>query len=333
VVAGVVGAVILVTLYGRRKFLQLEVVDGYGEVQLVPRITTPSATRRRSHPAALLVKKELRLHLLAVAVAALYSGGWIAMRLARFDLQIAGQSFEVITGMYSAFIAVLVGATASAEERAMGMTASQTLQPYAFWRQWTVKVTVTVAVAIVLGPVLAAALEAGFPLIGDSGNAYMAPSRLNLPRIWLRFFGASSAVLAILSLHVSTLSSGALRALMLTLPYCFVLGSLYTSLSYQTYELLDGWLRDPTLEGPFWWQVTRLRGFPRTAISWSMSIERWLGPLALVGLLATALTFGFRNHRSAEHSRVATRQLLSMVLYTVAAGILVTVVLWYLATN
>ena len=326
-VAGIVGAVILTTFVGRRQFLHLEVVEGYErafrlKAEATERRTRAEATvRRRSHPAVLLVKKELRLYPLALAVAGLYAVLWIAMRLARLDAQIAGQSFQTVAGFYCAFVAMLVGATASAEERALGVTASQTLQPYAFWKQWSIKVVVAVVVAIVLGPALTATMEAAFPLIGDTGRVPF--SRLELPRLWIYSDDSlsSPAILVLLSLHISSLCTGTLRALLLTLPYWSTLLWVYTATVQASWRVVARLSPDSIFFQPN--TRRRLPTFEATDVVWSLRVGDWMLILTLVVLTAMPLMFGYQNHRSSEPARAAVRQLVWMVVAAFAGACLV----------
>ena len=159
----------------------------------------------------MLVRKEVRFYLLPFAVTFLYALGWVAMRLSRTDMHIAGQSFEALSQLYGLFIAVLVGAVSS-EERALGTAEWQILQPYAFWKQWLVKATTVTVLALMLGLAVPILLEAVFPLIRDSGS-------------WVRFlsYGFSRGPLALrgplaivsialVSFYVSTLCGRTPRA-------------------------------------------------------------------------------------------------------------------------
>jgi hypothetical protein len=239
-------------------------------------------------------------------------------------------------------VAILVGATASADERALGVTSSQALQPYAFWKQWAVKSAVTVAVALAAGPLLASFLEAVFPLIGDSGP-WVGP-RLRLAGLASAFIldrtvavgsGLAITALALVALHVSTLSASGLRALLFALPLCLGLSSFY-GLAYATTFRLETTLFLPNATGPVWW-----RGLPtvqRSDFAWSQSAAEWTGIVMLAGLLATVIALGMRNHRSAEQSRrLAWRQVLGLAVYAIVAGALVravpSVVLWYMLTH
>ena len=319
---GVVVSAVIATAIGWHQFLRLEAIDGFVATGRGRRIRSLQLPRSRRPRLMLLAMKELRLQGLAIAIAALYAGGWIALRLARADLQVAGQSFEVLSALYCAFIAVLVGAAASADERALGVIPSQVVQPYATWKQWLVKAAVTVGVAIALGPGLATVLEAGFSLIADGGRVQIAP--LRLAGFWINTFGVSTAVLASIALHISSLSTTGVRALMWALPYSLSLVWLYTRGWAIGYRAVSGVLTDP-MGSLGWWRA--LPTAQPADFAWTVTVNQSLGGLLLVGLVVTALTSGLRNHRSAPGGGLfAAKQMLGMATYAAVAGVLMATV-------
>jgi hypothetical protein len=337
--AGLIAIGIVAAVNGRALFVRLEALDAPRDIAplAVKRSTRTAADAaeshvsvpyrpRRHHPLVMLAHKEVRLHLLAFAVAALYTVGWIAMRLTRTDAFIAGQSFQSISELYGVFIAMLVGAVATAEERALGTTEWQTLQPWAYWKQWTVKITVVVAVAMTLGLALPIALEAAFPLIGDSGDA-------GLTGLYLLIYyygygsGAPLAVpfVAFLGLYVSTLCSSGLRALLLTLP-SFALAALYSNVVYAVNRIEHTMIIDrygPGALGPkgVWWQ--RLSTATSADFRTAFAVDQWISTIALGGFVVLILMFALRNSRSAERGAIVARRQLPVVLaYVVLAGVL-----------
>ena len=338
--AGVLVVTAVAVAHGRALFMRVEALDGGRDV--VPRALTPAAgaaagPSRRRHPVALLLVKEVRLHGLAYAIALLYAVGWIALSLAGTDAYVAGQSFIAITQFYGVFIAMLIGAVASAEERAMGTFEWQVLLPQAVWKQWTVKLLSVAALTVVLGLVVPIVLEAAFPLIRDSGAAGLR--RLGLP------FGVGRGpqpilLVAIVSFYVSTLCVGGLRALVVTLPLAFGLAALYTNLIYATsrleYDLLYGMYGESARRLPLWWQ--QLSTATGDDLMIRGVVARWLPPLLFSGFILLLLAWSLRNSRSAERGGVkATRQLPWIVAYVALAGVLVygapSLLGWWLLTH
>jgi hypothetical protein len=276
------------------------------------------ALPRRRHPVVALVQKEIRLHTLAVVVASLYALSWIAMRLTRMDAYIAGQSFEGISAAYGLFIAMMVGALACAEERALGTSDWQVLQPWAHWKQWTVKAATVVVIALTLGLAVPILLEEMFPLIGDAGHAGLR----SLGRL-LGYYGYASGFplaipfVALVSIYISTLCIGGLRALLLTMPLSFGLATIYLRLLYLTYNIEQRMLS--AVYGanpyPFMWRLRTVTPEDTRLVSLA---ENWFATFALVGFLVLTLGFTLRNSRSAERGTVIARRQLPWVLTYVA---------------
>jgi len=323
---GLLAVSLVAVVMGRSMFIGLEALD-------TPRAITPSTPRtssrvateirsRRRHPVVLLVRKEARLHLLGLVVAVLYALVWIAMRLTRMDAFIAGQSFQAISELYGVFVAMLVGAVAGAEERAFGTTEWQILQPWAYWKQWAVKVAMVVVVAMTLGLVIPIALEAGFPLVTDTGHVGLRTLN-NL----FYYFGYASLLplaipfIALFSLYISTLCTGGLRALLLTLPLSFTLASLYRGLLFATYRIQEGLLVD--LYGKPYPYLWRLPTATRDDFSMINMVQVWSATLVFACFVSLALVFAFRNSRTAERgTTIARRQLPLVATYVALAAVI-----------
>ena len=340
----VVSAAALVS--GRAMFLRLEAPGAPREVAVGSRRSErsvpafPAAIRHR-HPIVPLARKELRLQSLAFVVAGLYAVAWTALSLGGVDAHIAGQSFQDMAGMYGCFIAMLTGALAGAEERALGTREWQTLQPYAVWKQWAITIGMAILVAFLLGTGLATIMEWGFPMIRDSGSGRI-PLITYLPGI-SRAGVAATAAIVLTSLYVASLSTGGLRAFLATIPFSLALAWLYVTVwisgnnvTYNTViPMLNTLFDGVDLRSSRWWQ--NLPTVTASDMRWFNTASNWMAISAVAGFLAMTVVLGYRNHRSAEHgSAVALRQLTWLAAFVVLGGAaaagLPTVLLWILVS-
>jgi hypothetical protein len=163
---------------------------------------------RTHHPLWLLVNKELRLQQLTFVVTALYVAGWIALfALGRLVPELSGRGpLAGISLLYGGLLALLIGSLASAEERQLGTLESQVLLPMPSWKQWLVKTTVALGLAMVLAVAL--------PVLGSLGEIGFN-----------RWHATIIIGFTIGSLYVSSLSTSGLRALLVSVPTIF--GALY----------------------------------------------------------------------------------------------------------
>jgi hypothetical protein len=263
------------------------------------------------------------------------------MSLGGLDLYIAGQSFASLAALYTWLLAMLIGASASAEERALGTREWQMLQPYPFWKQWLIKVVTIGALALTLGNGLAAVMESAFPLIRDSGSAW--PISMPGPRLGGLFLpgGLSSAgtvvvLIAAVSLYASSISSGGLRALLVALPFSIVLRSLYAYALFGAYRL-EGMVLDSVYGAssmPFWRQLPTASA---ADFRWANLAYEWTGAIALIGFLALTLGLASRNHRSAEHGTARAGQMAWIAVYALVSGMFAhagpAVLRWFLLTH
>jgi hypothetical protein len=351
-IVGVGAVVVVAAVHARWLFVGLEALDvprelthpammparvDSGAVRLQTRVQPRGAVGRR--PLALLLQKEIRLHALAFAVAVLYALGWFVLWLTRADSYIAGQSFMAITGLYGVFIAILVGATASAEERGFGTAEWHILQPYAFWKQWLAKLFTLGALALVLGLVVPILLETVFPLIRDSGAVG--------PRVYLPFLAglvsrppAAMLMVALVGFYGSTLSVGALRALLTTLPLASVLLGLYSSLAFATYRfeimVLQGLYGAPRRGQPWWWKNLATASWDDVIRAYRVS--QWMSAAIIAAFVVLLLRLAFHNSRSAERGMtMARRQVPWIVAYVATAAIMArgapALLEWWLLTH
>ena len=197
---------------GWRQFMALEALDGRGTDLAWPRWLRSSMALdeeavvrplRRSSPLLLLVRKELRLQQMSIAVALVNVLIWLAALGLTRDSPDSDGVLAVVAVLYGALIAVVIGALASAEERHLGTLAWQTLLPVAAWRQFAVKAAVTMALSLMLAFVLPVLLARG-----------------SLGFHWLN--ASMVLLLTIGSLFISSFSTSGLTALAVSAPALFV---------------------------------------------------------------------------------------------------------------
>jgi ABC-type transport system involved in multi-copper enzyme maturation permease subunit len=195
-------------------FARLQVFEaGEKALDLAPRTVTTSRVLVRRNPTWLLVKKELRLQQLAFAVAAIYVVAFVAIAVAGPG---AIPKTMVVSQFYAPLLTLLIGATASAEERHLRTLDAQLLLPMELWRQWLIKVAVVLVLTVLLALVLPGVLMLTFTT-QQFGLSLI--QTLFFPRAILMLLLALSA----LSLYVSTLCSNGLWALMVSVPSGFAL--------------------------------------------------------------------------------------------------------------
>lgn len=203
-----VGLAATAAVLGWRTFMRLEAIDGRdSDLRLPYTRRTATPVPRDRHAVWVLLKKELGLQQLSLAVAGFYSAAWLALAITRqiasADTGSAAEDLTVaLTILYSGMLALLIGALASAEERQLGTLDWQMLLPMAAWKQWALKVGMTVGLSMLLGVGLPALL------VSMSGDAVKIPSEYPL----------GTLLLTVGSLYVSSLSSNGLRAFVVSLP-------------------------------------------------------------------------------------------------------------------
>jgi hypothetical protein len=295
-----------------RMFTRLEAIEGPGQDMRLPHwLTGRSADRTaarqltRHHPVWLLVKKELRLQQLPLALTALYVLQWFftITTLASVSDPSYGYLFSVLTMLHVGLLPILIGSFASAGERQIDTLQSQLLLPMAAWKQWAVKVGVVFASSMVLGLGLPRVLLPVTQSAGVTAGVNAIP-----------FTESQAATLAVLllasgSLYISSLCRSGLWALIMSLPT--VVGSaLFLQLSFQ-------WLANPAYAA-----VRSLTGQPLPRFSgFYVYPPQALSYLLIAGVIAIALRFAFINHRSAD--RPAKRVWVQAIVMAafVAAGI------------
>lgn len=214
---GTLGVCVVAAVAGWRLFMRLEAIDGRD-----PDVRLPDVLRRRTraivaasadpararHPVWLLVKKELHLQQMTFAVGGVWLLIWITVSaFTRIVPGFVGFPLSVVSLLYGALLALLIGSLASAEERQIGTLEWQLLLPMAAWKQWLVKVGTTLGLAGLLSFGLPVALAAGDVGV-NAGHA------------------GAIIILTTVSLYVSSLSRSGLRALMVSAPVMLALSAL-----------------------------------------------------------------------------------------------------------
>lgn len=206
VAAGTMGLSAIAAVMCPVTFMRLEATDGGGVHLRWPTASAGTLEARRRHPIWLLIKKELGLQQLALALALLYIVIWFAVGAMTRTVSAPADPrdldlFRGVTLMYGAMLALLIGALASAEERQLGTADWQALLPMSSARQWQIKAAVAIALAMLLSVGLPAFLLSISGLEIGVGPWYVA----------------EIVMLNVCALYVSSLCSNAVRALVLSL--------------------------------------------------------------------------------------------------------------------
>jgi hypothetical protein len=234
------------------------------------------ATRRPRRRLAALAGKELRLHELAFALAVLYTVGYAAI-VTLMNREQAVPALNIVTFLYGPLVALLAAASASAEERRLGVLEAQLLTPVSARVQWAVKAGTVAMLSALLAIALPYALSVIFRLAHDRDTMQaLSPAAIGLS------MGTG--------LYISSISQSFLRVIIAT-PVA-VLGSLAAA----------GLMARPSRM--FAWDALAPL-FPAVTMSWSSRITIKLAVVLAAVAAATilALVFAARNHRTLDRPR------------------------------
>lgn len=226
---------------------------------------------------------------------------------------------------------MLIGALASAEERGLGTLHWQMLQPYAAWKQWTIKV----ATALTLTALLGVALPALSVIDADIVDRFWLGLRVDggtlafLLDNWRRWlYLIALFTLTVTGLFSSTFTRNSLHALLTTGVFssigAVIFRSAFAAGSYAVWSGLalnkfysDLALRRQYVEANFsTWGIDDYMLTTR--------ITLLVVAIAIAGFLLLLLLMGLTNHRSAEPPRTAVaRQVTILIAYGVLASLLV----------
>lgn len=286
---GVLGVCAVGAVLGWRTFMRLEAIEGRGQDLHLPqwpsRTLSAASHLTKRHPMWLLVKKELRLQQMAVAISGLYLVAWagvVSLRHLVPDLQL--DAFSVLTIFYGGLISMLIGSLACAEERQMGTLEWQSLLPMATSKQWAVKVGVVLSLALVLA--------LGLPML-LAGVEQLLPPGLRLEPLGPLMLAV--VVLTTGGLYVSSLCGSGLWALLMSLPamlavivFVRVVTEPLGAAAFTTVLHLS--------------RVESWRLVAVLAVQRSTTIA--VGVLLTAGLLAVVLRFARANQRSGDRAPV-----------------------------
>ena len=273
------------------------------------------------------VRNELRLQQLTLVVSALFVLlGAIIVLLQRAETRYTGPGVGALAALHGIFIAIIAGSRASAEERHIGILATQALQPKAAWKTWTVKVTVTLGLALALSvalPWLFRLVDADAVVVrvGSWYEIHPAVSWFGLERAYF----AGVVLTTIAALYVSSLSSNSLWALLA----CFPTGVACVAFAGTVLTPVERWvagtymdavrglitpaMRVASYQDPRWQLIRAKLGVFRT-------FEQYTSVAIVLGLSLLLLYLASRNHHSLERGRaVIIRQVGTIALYLVAA--------------
>lgn len=241
---------------------------------------------------AALTGKELRLQQAALIVAGIALGASLLARALSLDVR-SGSGAHFATQIYAVVVAILVGATASAEERRLGTLPWQVVLATSRRRQFLVKVAVVAA--LVFG------LSIWLPALTTGSAAFVT---------WPHILGVSGAALA--AFFVSSLSPNGLRAFLATLPFCIGLVALV--------GFSAGVVAEPLAEELVLWLRGRV-AVPRELLRPAMETGVWT---AIAGLVAMLSMMAYRNHHrpdlSARHA-VVQLAIIAAYAFLAAAGL------------
>jgi hypothetical protein len=283
-----------------------------------------SAARPPQHPVRALLHKELRLQMVALVVAGLYVVAWALVQILGTSTQETTYAFEGGTLLYQITLAVLIGALASAEERGLGTLHWQTLQPYAAWKQWTIKITTALALSVLLVVALPVVLRA---IGADAVEGFAVGLHFAIRFVWsMRIeqawtFAAVLLTLTTIGLFTSSFNRSSLHALLAAGVLAVIGATAIRAATVASRRAV--------------WQALDLNAFYKSVsqrggdLTWAFDdfvladrITLAVVVVATVGFLLMLVVMGLRNHRSAEtpHALV-TRQVVTLLAYGVVAGL------------
>lgn len=147
---------------GYRRFGCLELKDGPVETMALPAYLEQLLSRafgwavpRVTGPGLALVKKELRQQQTSFLLAGIFTALVAVSALVRWRSTDWGDGLFILEfAIYLILLPFIVGTIAVAEERTLGIAEWQLILPASAWKQWGLKVLVTLPTALVLGLVL-----------------------------------------------------------------------------------------------------------------------------------------------------------------------------------
>ena len=273
----------------------------------------PVAPVRRRGVLSALVRKELHLYGLPVAIAALFSAIWIAAT--SFDAALQLVDVEMFArsalALYATSTTLLVACLASAEERQLGTLPSELLLPISHRTRWWTKVGCAAAVTLGLVIVWPAALMYVFPSPDSGGvrpDVFLA-SLWRSGRFWQLFFPGFAGMLGLfaLGLYASSLVTGGLRALLVSIALVVAAPAGLASVASLGWMASAGLAGTVVIDGNSWW----VRLLIDDRMQYRFGYYQWMPYVATGAILLLILKFAGQNHGSLDQSfRRGARQAL-----------------------
>jgi hypothetical protein len=202
---------VLFTYLGWRKFSRLEWREGFIGESVIAAL--PALWVKKSQPAApcgpwaSLLRKELRLHRPVFYLAALFVVCWLAalgLKALRPAWEVQFQAvFGVILVIYLPLAWLLSGCISLGEEKRLGTWGWHLTLPVSGARQWVVKISFALLIALILG-ILMPAL------------AWLAAKAPNIPEGWWRGALLAAVYGTVLSFWSVTMFGSVVRAILFT---------------------------------------------------------------------------------------------------------------------
>lgn len=224
----------LLLIAGRVLFRRLEVVDT-AESSMEPDAAIERMTESvlapffglRGGPIARLIKKELYLHqtvyLSAILFCVIEAIALVAMRIS--EAQGTVPLFMVPFVIYAVLVPIMAGAMVVAEERNLGVHASNLMLPISGAKQWIVKVLVALAVSLLFGIILPFVWLG----IGHSISKLVPwPDALRFGSLITIVLVQASVTAA--AIYGSSISGNTLRAAVIGLALCAIAGIWFAAL-------------------------------------------------------------------------------------------------------
>ena len=284
-----------------RRFLSMQVIEGTQGLVSSPALAGARVTavqRRPTNVYVALVKKELRLQTLPIVVASAFGLAWWLTQLissGEGDTNVVVRTGEVLLPLFALLLAILTGAVASADERHLGVWASQVLLPVPMWRQWIVKV------AVVLGLAYTFALM----LVDFEATRWRYGYRTTFS-ISLPLFGAGAAAL---SLYVSSISKRGVTAL---------LGSVGAVCLWMFFAAVLGGYSGRWAWGTAWEVFYDALASGSVTIQTAATVRMVASRVFLMLPIVVLVWLAMKNHRRLDHPmRVLRWQIAAIVVATV----------------
>ena len=232
---------------------------------------TAASTVRPSSAFLAQLRKELRLQQLSVVAAGLYLAGSWLVAVVRDSAPYSHWHFGIDLP-YAALLPMIAGAVAFAEERRLCVNEWHVLLPMPLWKQWLIKVSVALSLALVLGFVLSSVVDQS--------------DRPPLPAYAIAFICAAA-------LYLSSISTSSVRALLATMPV--IVTTMLVAFAVVEVANLGrsiGWFA----------QLLPTQIDYQTFLEWGDSL--FYVPLAGAGLLLLALSYTNLRHPHLAPDRV-----------------------------